>query len=278
MNKINIKPIIGNVGVEIQGVDLSKKVPDDLFNEIRDAFIENGLIFFRDQNLAPEEHIRFAEQWGKININRFFAKVDGYDQIAEVRKEPDQKGNIGGEWHTDHSYDQIPALGSILLAKETPRSGGDTLFASMYKAYESLSNGMKETLGGLNAIHSSRHVFGEDSGYSKLSKGRIRNPELATQDAIHPVIITHPESKKKALYVNRAFTLRFDGWTTEESKPLLNYLYDHAANEENITRFQWSPGSIAFWDNRCTWHNALNDYHGERRLMHRITIEGSSLI
>jgi taurine dioxygenase len=278
MNQINIKQISGNVGVEIHGVDLSKEVPDSLFNEIRDAFIENGLIFFRDQNLTPEEHIRFAKKWGKININRFFAKVDGYEQIAEVRKEPDQKGNIGGEWHTDHSYDQIPALGSILLAKEIPSNGGDTLFASMYKAYEGLSNGMKVTLESLNAIHSSRHIFGEGSDYSKSSKGRIGNPQLAIQDAIHPVIITHPESKKKALYVNRAFTLRFEGWTDEESKPLLNYLYDHAANEENTTRFQWSPGSIAFWDNRATWHNALNDYHGERRLMHRITIEGSALV
>ena len=278
MNKINIRPAAGNVGVEIYGVDLSKKVPDILFDEIRKAFIENGLIFFRDQNLAPEEHIRFAEQWGKININRFFAKVDGYDQVAEVLKEPDQKGNIGGEWHTDHSYDQIPALGSILLAKEIPNSGGDTLFACMYKAYENLSDGMKVTLEGLNAVHSSRHVFGEGSDYSQSSKGRIGNSELATQDAIHPVIIIHPESKKKALYVNRAFTLRFEGWTNEESKPLLDYLYDRAAGENNTTRFKWSPGSIAFWDNRCTWHNALNDYHGERRLMHRITIEGSALI
>ena len=278
MNKLNIKPTTGNVGVEIHGVDLSKKVPDSLFNEIRGAFIDNGLIFFRDQNLTPEEHIRFAKQWGKININRFFAKVDGYDQVAEVLKEPDQKGNIGGEWHTDHSYYQIPALGSILLAKEIPSSGGDTLFACMYKAYENLSDGMKVTLEGLNAVHSSRHIFGEGSDYSKSSKGRIGNSELATQDAIHPVIITHPESKKKALYVNRAFTLRFEGWTNEESKPLLDYLYDHAAGESNTTRFKWSPGSIAFWDNRCTWHNALNDYHGERRLMHRITIEGSALV
>jgi len=278
MNKINIRPAAGNVGVEIYGVDLSKKVPDILFDEIRKAFIENGLIFFRDQNLTPEEHIKFAEKWGKININRFFAKVDGYDQVAEVLKEPDQKGNIGGEWHTDHSYDQIPALGSILLAKEIPNSGGDTLFACMYKAYENLSDGMKVTLEGLNAVHSSRHVFGEGSDYSQSSKGRIGNSELATQDAIHPVIIIHPESKKKALYVNRAFTLRFEGWTNEESKPLLDYLYDRAAGENNTTRFKWSPGSIAFWDNRCTWHNALNDYHGERRLMHRITIEGSALI
>ena len=278
MNKINIKPTAGNVGVEIDGVDLSKKVPGSVFNEIRSAFIKNGLIFFRDQNLAPEEHIRFAEQWGKININRFFTKVDGYDQVAEVRKESDQKENIGGEWHTDHSYDQIPALGSILLAKEIPSSGGDTLFACMYKAYENLSDGMKTALEGLNAVHSSRHVFGEGSDYSKSSKGRIGNSELATQDAIHPVIITHPESKKKALYVNRAFTLRFEGWTNEESKPLLDYLYDHAASENNTTRFKWSPGSIAFWDNRCTWHNALNDYHGEKRLMHRITIEGTPLV
>jgi len=278
MNKINIRPAAGNVGVEIYGVDLSKKVPDTLFDEIRKAFIENGLIFFRDQNLTPEEHIKFAEKWGKININRFFAKVDGYDQVAEVLKESDQKGNIGGEWHTDHSYDQIPALGSILLAKEIPNSGGDTLFACMYKAYENLSDGMKVTLEGLNAVHSSRHVFGEGSDYSQSSKGRIGNSELATQDAIHPVIIIHPESKKKALYVNRAFTLRFEGWTNEESKPLLDYLYDRAAGENNTTRFKWSPGSIAFWDNRCTWHNALNDYHGERRLMHRITIEGSALI
>jgi len=133
-------------------------------------------------------------------------------------------------------------------------------------------------LEGLNAVHSSRHVFGEGSDYSQSSKGRIGNSELATQDAIHPVIIIHPESKKKALYVNRAFTLRFEGWTNEESKPLLDYLYDRAAGENNTTRFKWSPGSIAFWDNRCTWHNALNDYHGERRLMHRITIEGSALI
>ena len=277
MNKINIKPTIGNVGVEIHGVDLSKKVSDSLFNEIRDAFIDNGLIFFRDQNLTPEEHIRFAKQWGKININRFFAKVDGYDQVAEVLKEPDQKGNIGGEWHTDHSYDQIPALGSILLAKEIPNSGGDTLFACMYKAYESLPDNMKDTIENLNAVHSSRHVFGNQSDHVKASGVKLHNSDLATQEAIHPVIIIHPESKRKALYVNRTFTLNFEGWTVKESKPILDFLYNHATKSENTTRFRWEPGSMAFWDNRCTWHYALNDYHGKKRLMHRITIEGSAL-
>jgi len=277
MSNILINPTSGSMGVEIHNVDLSNELSDSLFSEIRETFIEHGLIFFRDQELTPDDHLRFAKRWGEININRFFAKVEGYDQIAEVKKDPDQKINIGGAWHTDHSYDQIPAMGSILLAKETPKIGGDTLFANMYRAYETLSTGMKKTLETMKACHSSRHVFGAHTGYAEASNQRISNPELATQDAIHPVIITHPESKRKALYVNPEFTVNFEGWTVEESKPLLDYLAEHTTQQENTTRFQWKPGSIAFWDNRCTWHFALNDYPGETRLMHRITVEGSAL-
>jgi len=277
MSEIEINPVTGCIGVEIINVDLSEELSDVTFAEIQSAFIEHGLIFFRDQELTPEDHLRFAKRWGEININRFFAKVEGYTQIAEVRKEPDQEINIGGAWHTDHSYDQIPAMGSILVAKETPKVGGDTLFANMYKAYETLSDGLKETLENMNACHSSRHVFGAHAGYAEASNHRIGNPDLATQDAIHPVIITHPESKRKALYVNPEFTINFEGWTKEESKPLLDYLTERSTKSENITRFKWEPGSIAFWDNRCTWHFALNDYPGEKRLMHRITVEGSAL-
>ena len=277
MSNILINPTSGSMGVEIHNVDLSKELSDSLFSEIRETFIEHGLIFFREQELTPDDHLRFAKRWGEININRFFAKVEGYDQIAEVRKDADQKINIGGAWHTDHSYDQIPAMGSILLAKETPKIGGDTLFANMYRAYETLSDGMKKTLEAMKACHSSRHVFGAHTGYSEASNQLIGNPELATQDAIHPVIITHPESKRTALYVNPEFTVNFEGWTVEESKPLLDYLTEHTTQQENTTRFQWEPGSIAFWDNRCTWHFALNDYPGETRLMHRITVEGSAL-
>ena len=277
MSNILINPTSGSMGVEIHNVDLSNELSDSLFSEIRETFIEHGLIFFRDQELTPDDHLRFAKRWGEININRFFAKVEGYDQIAEVKKDPDQKINIGGAWHTDHSYDQIPAMGSILLAKETPKIGGDTLFANMYRAYETLSTGMKKTLETMKACHSSRHVFGAHTGYAEASNQRISNPELATQDAIHPVIITHPESKRKALYVNPEFTVNFEGWTVEESKPVLDYLAEHTTQQENTTRFQWKPGSIAFWDNRCTWHFALNDYPGETRLMHRITVEGSAL-
>ena len=277
MSEIIINPASGSIGAEIGGVDLSVDLSDAVFSEIRQTFIEHGLIFFRNQELTPDDHLRFAKRWGEININRFFAKVEGHEQIAEVKKDTDQEINIGGAWHTDHSYDQIPAMGSILLARETPKTGGDTLFANMYKAYESLSDGLKGTLESMNACHSSRHVFGAHAGYAEASNQRIGNPELATQDAIHPVIITHPESKRKALYVNPEFTVNFEGWTKEESQPLLNYLTEHSTRPENITRFNWEPGSIAFWDNRCTWHFALNDYPGEKRLMHRITVEGSAL-
>jgi taurine dioxygenase len=277
MSDLEVRPVSGGVGVEIANVDLAHDLSNSDFAAIRDAFIEHGLIFFREQNMTPDEHIAFAERWGEININRFFPRVEGYDQIAAVVKEKDQLGNIGGGWHTDHSYDHIPAMGSILLARETPPIGGDTLFACMYKAYNSLSEGLKKTLEGMKAVHSSRHIFGDQSEYREAMKDRLSNPEQATQDAVHPVIITHPESGKKALYVNPAFTLHFEGWTAAESKPLLDYLYQHASLMEHTTRFNWAPGSIAFWDNRCTWHYALNDYHGERREMHRITIEGSAL-
>jgi taurine dioxygenase len=267
----------GNLGAVIEGVDLSAELSNATFAAIRDAFFEHGVIFFRDQDITPEQHIAFAERWAPINVNRFFTAVDGYPQIAEVRKEPDQADNIGGGWHTDHSYDEAPAMGSILLAREVPPRGGDTLFASMYAAYDALSDGLKQTLSRLNAVHSSRHIFGKDSAYHQGTKGRIGNPEAATQDAVHPVVVTHPGSGRKALYVNPSFTTHIEGWSVEESQALLQYLYRHAVKPEFTIRFQWAPGSIAFWDNRCTWHYALNDYHGERRLMHRITVEGVKL-
>ncbi len=279
MATIDVKPC-GGVGAEVLGVDLSGELTNSEFATMRDAFSQYGVIFFRDQDLTPEQHIAFAQRWGDINVNRFFKPVDGHPQIAEVLKEPDQTANIGGGWHTDHSYDIEPAMGSILLAREVPDKGGDTMFANMYTAYEALSDGLKETLNGLKAVHSSRHIFGEESlVYNEDSDigNRIGNSKAAQQDAVHPVIVTHPISGRKALYVNMAFTLRFDGWTAEESKPLLDYLYVHASKPEFTTTFKWQKGSIAFWDNRSTWHYAVNDYHGHRRLMHRITIEGCAL-
>jgi taurine dioxygenase len=278
-NSIIIEPSGGGVGAFVSGADLADlRAPDIAL--LREALGAHGVLFFREQSLSPEKHEQLAESFGPINVNRFFSHVEGYPRIAEVRKEPDQTANIGGGWHTDHSYDEIPALGSILVARELPEHGGDTLFANMYAAYQSLSDGLKATLETLNGVHSSRHVFGEQSRYRRNGSdvaGRIGNPELATQDAVHPLVITHPISGQKSLYVNPGFTIGIEGWTSEESEPLLQYLYQQAIRPEHTYRFQWSEGAVAFWDNRATWHYAVNDYHGTRRLLHRITIDGERL-
>lgn len=277
---IAVTPLSPALGAEVSGVDIAAGIDDQQLAELKQAFSDYAVIFFRDQDIRPDQHIEFAERWGKINVNRFFHAVETHPQIAEVRKEPDQKKNIGEDWHTDHSYDQIPALGSILYAREVPDVGGDTLFASMYAAYDSLSGGLKQTLGHMRAIHSSRHAFGEaayvDTDMDDLG-GRLGNTANATQDAIHPVIIRHPLSGRPALYVNGDFTVKFEGWTKEESQPLLDYLYAQAHRNEFTCRFKWRKGSMAIWDNRATQHCALNDYHGQLRLMHRITIEGVRL-
>lgn len=274
---LNVTPAGPNVGAFIDGVDLADDLDAGAVEQMRAALGAHGVLFFRGQSLPPDRHVALAEKFGGVNVNRFFAHVDGWPNIAEVRKEPEQKANIGGGWHTDHSYDAAPALGSILVARETPKIGGDTIFASMFAAYDTLSDGLKDTLQGLKAVHSSRHAFGKAARYKTRGEDldtRLGNADLATQDAVHPVVISHPISGRKALYVNPGFTLRFDGWTDEESAPLLQTLYAHASRPEFSYRFQWAPGSVAFWDNRATWHRALNDYQGERRLMHRITVEG----
>ena len=270
------------VGAEITGIDL-KNLTDAEFDAIRQAYAVHGVIFFRDQDLTEDDHIAFAERWAPINVNRFFAAHPDYPQIAMVAKEKEQKDNIGGGWHTDHSYDQEPAMGSILVARELPERGGDTMFASMYRAYETLDDATKQEIDGLQAVHSAKHIFGSsgETYYNTTDAGgnRIGNAAAADvlADVTHPVVITHPLSGKKALYVNPAFTVKIVGKTDEQSQVLLSRLYAHAMDKAHAYRFQWQPGSIAFWDNRSTWHWALDDYHGHRRIMHRITLDGCAL-
>ena len=276
MNITELNPGVAEVNdCQIASID------DGELAQLQERFSQHGLLFFRDQELSEEDHIAFAQRWGDININRFFAAHPEHPEIAMVTKEPEQKDNIGGGWHTDHSYDREPALGSILVARELPDQGGDTLFADMYRAYEALSDGLKDTLESLNAVHSARHIFGADAYYetSGDTGDRLGNADVADKltDVVHPVVIRHPLSGRKALYVNPGFTLHFEGWTAEESQALLQYLYAFASRDEFVTRLQWRPGTVAFWDNRATWHYALNDYHGHRRIMHRITLEGGPL-
>ena len=275
-SRVQAKPIGAHVGVEFEDIDLNQ-LDDADFAVMRDALAEHGLVFVRDQQLTPEQHIAFARRWGAIDVNNYFPANGGYAEIAEVRKAETQTTNIGGGWHTDHSYDQVPAMGSILLARETPPSGGDTLFASMSAAFGSLSDGLKATLRTMRAVHSADHIYSKDGIYSKTDQAAdLKGHDMRTR-AVHPVIIRHPRTGREILYVNPAFTLHFEGWTREESMPLLTYLYQVGMREEFQCRVRWTPGSIAIWDNRSTWHHAVNDYHGHRRLMHRITISGEPL-
>lgn len=274
---VEVFPLTGGCGAEVHGVDLAN-LDDAGWAAIRTAFAEYGVIFFRDQSLTPEAHIAFAERFGPIDVNRFFPADGRHPQIAEVKKEADQTTNIGGGWHTDHSYDAIPAMGSILVARELPATGGDTLYASMYAAYDGLSEGLKRTLESLRAVHSNHHVFGARGVYkTDTDQADAMKGEDLTSEAVHPVVITHPLSGRRALYVNPGFTTHFEGWTAEESAPLLQHLYRHASRPEYSCRFRWREGSVALWDNRATWHYAINDYHGQRRLLHRITVAGVAL-
>jgi alpha-ketoglutarate-dependent taurine dioxygenase len=270
------------VGAEITDVDL-RQVTGEEMDAIKQAYAAHGVLFFRDQDLSEADHIAFGERFAPININRFFAAHPDHPEIAMVAKEADQKDNIGGGWHTDHSYDVEPAMGSVLVARVLPETGGDTFFASMYRAYDTLDDATKAEIDGLSAVHSAKHIFGsqEQTYYNTTDAGggRIGNAAAADvlEDVVHPVVITHPLSGKKALYVNPAFTVGIAGRTDEESKALLSKLFAHAMKPEHAYRFSWRPGSVAFWDNRSTWHWALNDYHGQRRIMHRITLEGCAL-
>ncbi len=273
--ELDFKPLSGFLGAEIYNVDIRD---DGLHEAILDAFSNYSVLVFRDQQLTPDEHLAFARQFGQINTNRFFKPLESHPQIATVFKDIDHQHAIGEQWHTDHSYDQIPAMGSVLLAREVPANGGDTLFASMAAAYRGLSETMQSFLGELSAWHSSRHAFGYQTLDKEAAKtGRFGNAELATQDALHPVVIRHPLSGEPCLYVNPDFTTRIEGLSANESEAILAMIYQHCQRPEYQCRVQWHAGDVTMWDNRAIWHRAINDYPGLRRLMHRVTIEGCEL-
>lgn len=273
---MQLRPLSEHVGTEVSGIAMAA-LDDAGFEQLRHLVYDRGVAVLRDQDLTPQQHIAFARRWGGIDINNYFPLNGEHPEIAEVRKEADQMVNIGGGWHTDHSYDQIPAMGSILVARELPPSGGDTLFSSMGAAYDALSDGLKATLENLNAVHSADHIYSQDGVYAQTDQASaLRGHDLKTR-AVHPVVIRHPVTGRKLLYVNGAFTLHFEGWTREESRPLLDYLYTLGTREEFQCRLEWKPGTVAIWDNRATWHLAQNDYHGHRRVMHRITLTGEPI-
>lgn len=270
------------VGVEVRGLDLGA-ADDAAFGEIRDLFDHHGLVFLRDQRLSETDHIELARRFGTINVNRFFVKHPEHPEIALVTKEADQRLNIGGFWHTDHSYDLEPALGSILVARELPTSGGDTQFISTYDAFDALPASLQDRLRGMRAVHSSKHAFGSTASMLRGwidPRSRSENAGEADQlgTVTHPAVIRHPRSGREALFVNPSFTVGFEGWSLVRSAPLLARIYARVLRSVPVATFRWEPGSVAIWDNRATWHNARNDYRGQRREMHRITLDGCPLV
>jgi taurine dioxygenase len=249
-----------------------RNLDDSTAKQIRQIFLENLVVFFRDQDLTPQEFLDFSAKFGKPVEYPLIKGIDGYPEIIEVLKRENETVNFGGVWHSDTTYLNIPPMGSILLAREMPPYGGDTLWANQYAAYDALSDGLKKMLDGLQCLQISTKPDANKTREDRLKESA--KADKKDHAVWHPAVRTHPETGRKALFVNLAHTARFEGWTEEESAPLLHYLYQHQVKPEFTCRFQWRPGSIAFWDNRCTQHYPINDYHGYKRRMHRITLAG----
>ena len=269
---IAVAPVAGALGAEITGIDLARELTDESVREIRQAWLDHLVVFFRDQELDPDQFLAFARRIGEPVEYPFVPGIEGYPEIIAVTKLPHETTNFGGIWHSDTVYLERPPMATMLIAREVPPSGGDTLFASMYAAYDALSPELQRVLDGLRAVNSSALA-----AVSKTREDRIRDgggDDTTEYLAEHPVIRTHPETGRKAVYVNVAHTARFAGMTEEESRPLLQYLFEHSVRPEFTCRFRWQPGSIALWDNRGAMHNPINDYHGYTRRMLRITLAG----
>jgi len=275
MSVFTITPVTGALGAVVEGIDLVRDLDDDTVARLRAAFNENHVLFFRDQAMGPADQVAFGRRFGPLGSHPYVEANREFPEVLDLITEPDDRVNFGGGWHSDVTFLEEPDLGSILYAVDVPPVGGDTLFANQEAAYDALSPTMQEMLAPLVAIHSAGKQYA-GAGYSRQSKAMItKNADLAADsDVEHPVIRTHPETGRKALFVNRAHTARIKGMHAGESEALLEFLYSHAVKERFTCRFQWQSGSVAMWDNRSVQHHAIHDYKGQRRQMRRITIQG----
>jgi len=285
--RIEVKPIAGALGAEISTVDLSS-VDDETFKEIKAAWLEHLVIFFRDQTITPDQQIAFAKRFGDIHHHPFMKGMDDYPDILEIIKEEGDTKAFGEVWHTDQMFNPRPATATILYAKETPDAGGDTLFANMYLAYETLSDAMKAMLKDVKTFNvgdRKKLMQADKIGVGPGSDGRyvgnekmsakVRDPGDLQTESSHPIVRTHPETRRKTIYISN-HTQTLMGFKPAEARPIIDFLRAHAVEPEHTCRFRWEVGSLAIWDNRCTQHRALNDYPGKRRRMHRITIAGDT--
>ena len=270
---MSIQPLSPSIGSVIEGLDLSQPLSADVVADVRQVWLDRQVIIIRGQNLSSEQYRHFAVQLGTPDIYPFLKGLDDFPEITPVLKRESETVNFGGIWHSDTTYQACPPMATMLYALELPPVGGDTLFADQYLAYETLSDGMKQTLAGLRIVCRSDKAAVTATRADRIAESG-RNADKDQLVGIHPVVRTHPETGKKALFVNAAHACHFEGWSVAESEGLLNYLFTHQIKEEFQCRHAWQPGDLAIWDNRCTLHYPVNDYHGHRRLLHRITLKG----
>jgi taurine dioxygenase len=266
---LDVQPVAGSLGAEIFGVQLNE-LTNESFAEVHRAFVEHQVIFFRDQSLDPDTYLEFGRRWGEIMLYPYMQGVPSHPEILEILKTELDTYTFGNQWHTDSSFLEIPPKLTMLYALELPPAGGDTGYANMYDAYESLSDGMKRMLSDLKVLNVGDQKVPR---FKELHGMKQQDPGDVQVSDVHPVVRTHPESARKALYIG-AHSVQFEGMTEDESTPLLTYLKAHGTRPEFTCRFRWQPGSVGIWDNRCVQHYAIDDYPGQRRRMHRITIAG----
>lgn len=268
-----IEPLAGALGAEIRGIDLRKE--SSAWKAVQDAFLKYSVLVFRDQELEPADLMRVGARFGEPCYYPFVTGIDGFPFIFEVVKEEQETVNFGGNWHSDTTYLAQPPLATLLHALETPSQGGDTLFASTYAAYDALSEGMRSLVDGLVGVNSAslKVTGGRRKMHSTIGGMKVHDIEHADgYEAEHPVVRTHPGTGRKALYLSRSHTIRFRDMSEDESRPLIDFLQAHQIRPEFTCRVRWSPGTLTVWDNRCTQHCAVNDYHGQRRRMRRLTV------
>ena len=276
---IETHPIAGSLGAVVTGVDLSRPMDAHTLAELRAALLDHLVIFFRDQDLTPATQLAFARNWGEIHLHPFMTGMPDQPEVLEIRKTPADKRNFGGSWHTDQMFSPKPAMGTMLYAKQVPSVGGDTLFSNQYLAYDALSDGMKRMLSRMNAVCVGDKKRGgisrKDFNAATIAMTTVEPPKDVQTTSVHPVIRTHPETGRKSLYIGNHVHY-FEGMTEAESQPLIDHLRAHSVRPEFTCRFRWQNGSLAFWDNRCTQHFAINDYPAETRVMHRVTVRGDA--
>ena len=271
------QPASPALGAEILGLDLNEPMPGSVKESLRKAFVNHLLLFLRDQRLIPQDQCRFAEVFGELTEYPFLRPLPDHPFVTPVIKEPWDTGVFGGSWHTDTPYLARPSKATLLYALETPTDGGDTLFANTHLAYEALPTALKQRIASLEGLFTSAKVHSEQGDYASSAgrrEDRVEAPDLLAKEVRHPLVRRHPESGALSLYVSPAHTSGIVGLSRAESESLIRQLSEHIIEPRFTYRFKWQPGTLAIWDNRCLLHCPLDDYAGQRRVMHRVSIKG----